>query len=210
MNVDRERLNATKGKGERKNTHALLHTSTTLTSLLIRANVTANQTTLLSCVFGLLGVLALWAGFKFLSILLFYFHWTLDYSDGWIARYTGTASDFGAMVDDTNHAIVTVFLFIVVASLIGQFLLVFVTVSVYLLATFRHCHDINLLGGFYNKVTKLISPILLLEFSLYFSIILDRWEVVTVAYLLVWGAMCVLSVITKIIQWRKVMKCCSR
>lgn len=205
MNVDRERLNATKGKGERRNIHALLHTSASLTSLLIRANITANQTTFLSCVSGLLGVLAFWAGFKLFSVLFFYFHWTLDYSDGWIARYTGTASDFGAMVDDTSHAIVTTSLFIVVVSLTGQFLLVFVTVSVFLLGVFKHCHDINLLGGFYNKVTKLIPPMLLLEFSLYFSIIFNRWEVVMAAYLSVWGVICILSVITKIRQWRKVM-----
>lgn len=213
MNIDREKLRATKSRKiagrdgeliERKDIHSLLHTSTSLTSLLIRANVTANQTTLISCVFGLLGVLALWAEFKFLSILFTYLHWTLDYSDGWIARYTGTASDFGTWLDTINHVVVTTFLFVTIANMTDQDSFCWLTVFVFLISIFDRSHDANLLGGSYRKISILMPPALVLELSLYFSIIFNRFEVVTVTYLLIWGSTYVLSVISRIKQWREV------
>jgi len=195
MKVDREKLHATKQKST---LHMLLHTSSRLTSVLIRLNVTANQTTFLSCISGLLGVLALHTEFKIFSILFFYFYTVLDYSDGWVARYTETESTFGEHLDHINHTIVSIFLLLTVAVLTEQYLACSLAIVLFLFSIYKHCHDPRLLGNFYEKIIVPVGSQLFIELLLYSSIIFSCFELTFIAHLVLYGAIFMLSVITKI------------
>ena len=117
--IDIERLHSLKKGGS---LHAKLHTSTFLTRTFIKLNISANQVTFLSCVFGLMGILGLYMEYRILSVSFFYFYTVLDYSDGWVARYTGTESKQGYNLDHINHGIVTTILLSVTSILTGYFL----------------------------------------------------------------------------------------
>jgi phosphatidylglycerophosphate synthase len=80
-----------------------------ITWVLLHTPITANQTTVLLTVIGLLGSLLLAFGEQWVSILgilLLFLHIILDYVDGEVARYRNTCSSSGKYLDLVAHKIV--------------------------------------------------------------------------------------------------------
>ncbi len=184
----------------RKNSslNAIAHSSLLLTKTFIRLNVSANQITFLSCVSGLMGVFVLYTGPRIFFIPLFYFYKVLDYCDGWVARYTGTESEWGDRLDHINHTIVTTALLSVTSILTGQYLFGMLALSLYLHTICKPAYDVRILGGVYGVIQRIGIP-LPLELTVYLSVMLNRLELVILGYLVLYGAIFGLSVVTKVL-----------
>lgn len=176
--------------------HAVVHSSSLLTSIFIRLNISANQVTFLSCVTGSIGAFVLYTGPRMLLIPLFYLYTVLDYSDGWVARYTGTESEWGNYIDHINHTIVTVALLAVASVLTGQYLFGVLAFSLYLCAI-KLAYDVRILGGTYGVIQR-IGAQLPLELVVYLAVVLNRLELVILAHLVLYGTTFILSMVTKI------------
>ena len=174
------------------------HASIPFTYLLLRLNATANQTTVLSCLLGLLGGFVLFTELRFFSILFFYLYFVLDYSDGWIARYTGTISVFGGRLDNAGHLIVTTNLLFVTMMLTKLYLLSFLVFFLYFFGAFKSFSDIAIPKKFYEKIIHPIHPQLVIELTLFFSVVLDNLQLVLFIHLLIYMVIFLLYVIKKI------------
>ena len=162
------------------------HVSIPFTYILLRLNITANQATFLSCVLGLLGGFILFTELKLLSIVFFYLYFVLDYSDGWIARYTETVSVFGGRLDNASHLIATTNLLVVVTVLTKQYLLGFLTIVLYFLGALKSSSDITIPKSLYKKWIQPIHPQLAIELTLFFSVILNNLQPVLFIHLLIY------------------------
>ena len=195
MKIDEDRLRLTKQTPN--SLQMRLHSFSILTKTLIRLGVSANQTTLLSCMFGMFGVYLLYNGFRILSVPILYFYSVLDYSDGWIARYNGTASDFGYNLDHANHTLVVISM-LVVSSLASEHLLIGgITILFFLISIWKPYHETGVLGSSYSKIRGL-GVQFFVETGTYLGIILNRLEVLILAHLILYAAVFVLSVVAKI------------
>ena len=193
MKVDKEKLykvESIRTLGSR------FYRSSKLTSMLIKLNITANQVTFLSWISGLLGVFIFCTEIRIFSIPFFYFYSVLDSSDGWVSRYMGTNSTFGNHLDHLNHGIVTTSLFISIMFLTKQYFLCFLAITLFLFSMFIASHDMRLLGDHYEKIHTL-TPQLFLDIALYLGIVFNYFDPVIIGNLLVFGAIFVLSIITK-------------
>lgn len=178
----------------------ILHTYSPLTRMFIRLNISANQVTFLSCAAGVMSVLGIHVGYKALSILLYYFYTVFDCMDGWVARYTGTASSAGHRLDLINHTIVTVLLFVEIAVRSGEFMSCTLVILLFVYSMHVPSYDVRILGRAYD-IINFITPTFPLELSIYFGIIFNRFELTIVSHLLVHGATLCLTVVTKIKEW---------
>lgn len=85
-----------------------------VTKLLLYTRISANQTTGLSIVVGIVAGVFFIFGDKWsilIGALLLWLSYILDYSDGEVARYRGSASLTGSYIDKLNHIIVEPFSF---------------------------------------------------------------------------------------------------
>ena len=87
-------------------TYVLRHISVYLTWVLVRTPITANQITVLQCIFGIIGSVLF--GYKkfLLGVLFLQLGYFLDLIDGEVARWKNQQSEGGKYLDLINHKIV--------------------------------------------------------------------------------------------------------
>lgn len=71
----------------------------TIADLFIKINITANQTTVMACIIGVIAALNVYFGFYVQGIILLWISGLLDVIDGTIARKTNTSSSIGTLMD---------------------------------------------------------------------------------------------------------------
>jgi len=177
--------------------HGKLHASEKLTRMLISFGTSADQTTLLSAESGLIGIYCMYLGLNLLAVVFLWVYIAFDYSDGWIARYNGTASKHGEFLDHINHGIVVSLMLLLSAYITNQYAIGIVTMVLFLTAISIPYQETGLLGTNYSLIRR-IGVQLLPEFGIFFGLIFNRLDILLLCHFLLYTVTILISILSRV------------